>query len=101
MKIIPAKSQDADALTLIATEAKRHWGYPDSWIESWREDLTVRPEHFIEREIYSATVEGRIIAFYTIAVEAARLYLVDLWVLPEAMGNGIGRSLFTHALNRA
>ena len=30
-----------------------------------------------------------------------RMDLLHLWVLPEAMGRGVGRSLFRHALERA
>jgi GNAT superfamily N-acetyltransferase len=39
--------------------------------------------------------------FYSLAEEGPRLRLVDLWVLPEAMGKGVGRRLFDHALDRA
>jgi hypothetical protein len=35
MPIVRAKPDDAAVLTDIAFAAKRHWGYPKSWVESW------------------------------------------------------------------
>jgi hypothetical protein len=40
MHIVRAKPEDAANLTGIAFAAKRHWGYPENWIESWRDLLT-------------------------------------------------------------
>ena len=31
------------ALTQIALAAKRHWGYPERWIEIWSSQLTFSP----------------------------------------------------------
>ena len=44
MQIIRAKPEDADTLTKISFAAKRHWGYPERWIEAWSDILTMRPE---------------------------------------------------------
>jgi hypothetical protein len=44
MQIVRAKPQEAEALTEIAHAAKRHWGYPEPWIQNWRDILTMRPE---------------------------------------------------------
>jgi|SRR5262245_16873441 len=55
MRIVRAKPDEAEALTEIAFAAKRHWGYPEKWIESWRETLTVTPEFIASHETYVAT----------------------------------------------
>jgi hypothetical protein len=42
MQIVRAKPEDAAALTQIAHAAKRHWDYPERWIEAWRDILPSR-----------------------------------------------------------
>ena len=100
MEIVRAKSDDAEILTTIAFAAKRHWGYPERWIESWRYALTVQPDFITTHETYAAVVENRTVGFYALGCKGDRLVLQHLWVLPDAMGQGIGRSLFAHALER-
>jgi GNAT superfamily N-acetyltransferase/hypoxanthine phosphoribosyltransferase len=101
MHIVRAKPEDADALTQIALCAKRHWGYPDSWMENWRDVLAVDMESIRRDEVYVAIINDEMLGFYTLAAEGEKLYLEHLFVLPKAMGRGIGRRLFGHALNRA
>ena len=101
MEIVRAKPEDAATLTVIAFAAKRHWGYPERWIESWRDALTVQPDFILTHETYAAVVENRTVGFYALDCKGDRLDLQHLWVSPDAMGQGVGRFLFTHALQRA
>lgn len=100
IQITPAKPEDAARLTEIAFTAKQHWGYPDRWMESWRDILTVKPEFIASHETFSAIVDGQSVGFYALSQKNDKLYLLHLWVLPNWMGRGIGRSLFYHALER-
>src|SRR5258708_3804497 len=99
--IARAKPEDAELLTEIAFAAKRHWGYPEKWIESWRELLTIRPEFISNHETYAAILDCRTVGFYALSAKAGRLALLHMWVLPGAMGRGVGRSLFAHSLEGA
>src|SRR6266566_6043695 len=101
VQIVKARPEDAATLTSIAFAAKRHWGYPERRIESWHDALTVRPDFITTHETYSAVVENRTVGFYALGRTGDRLDLQHLWVLPDAMGQGVGRFLFTHALERA
>jgi len=101
MQIVRAKPQDAEALTEIAHAAKRHWGYPERWIESWRETLTIRAEFIAANVAYCATEDSRAVGFYLLTSESDGLHLDHLWILPDAMGRGIGRALFEHAVEEA
>jgi len=101
MQILRAKSDDAAKLTEIAFAAKRQWGYPERWVESWRDLLTITPEFIVGHETHEAMVDARIVGFYALGSKKSRLDLLHLWVLPDWMGRGVGRSLFQHALDRA
>jgi len=68
MKIVRAKAEDAATLTEIAFSAKRHWRYPERWIEAWRDTLTVRADFIIAHETYAAVVEGRAVGFYALCL---------------------------------
>lgn len=101
MQIMRATPDDAARLTEIAFAAKRHWGYPEKWIESWRELLTIQPEFIVRNETYLAINQENAEGFYTLSRKDDRLELTHLWVSPLSMGQGIGRSSFVHALERA
>jgi len=102
MKITRAEAKDACALTEIAFAAKRHWGYPEKWIDGWRQLLTIQPELIASHETYVAMLEGRAAGFYVLQPDGGGgLQLLHLWILPEFMRRGIGRSLFLHAAQRA
>lgn len=101
MQIVRARPEDAEALTEIAFAAKRHWGYPEHWIQSWRDVLTIRPELIAANVAYAAMEDDRALGVYLLTQESDGLDLGHLWVLPEAMGRGIGRALFEHAVEQA
>jgi GNAT superfamily N-acetyltransferase len=100
MLIGRARPEDAATLTHIAFSAKRSWGYPEKWIDAWRSVLTIQPEFVANHETYAATIEGRLVGFYALSPEGGGMQLLHLWVLPDAMGQGLGRALFLHALGR-
>ena len=101
MQIVRAKSQDADALTEIAHAAKRHWRYPERWIQNWRDILTMRPQFIAANVAYCATEDARVVGFYLLTNESDGPHLDHLWIVPHAMGRGIGRALFQHAVGQA
>jgi len=101
MQILRANPNEPEMLTEIAFAAKRHWGYPERWIESSSDLLTVTPEFIVTNETHVVVVEGRPVGFYALGPRNDRLDLLHMWVLRDAMGRGVGRSLFLHALERA
>ncbi|GAB4572063.1 MAG: GNAT family N-acetyltransferase [Anaerolineales bacterium] len=101
MMIIPAKPEHAVILTQITIAAKRHWNYPEHWIQSWLPALTISSKYVSENETWMAVIENAPVAYYSLKQDADDLWLDNLWVLPEYMGKGIGKRLFEHAVERS
>jgi N-acetylglutamate synthase-like GNAT family acetyltransferase len=96
-----ADSSEAEQLTAIAHAAKRHWRYPESWIEEWKADLTITPEFIANHEVFVAMVNDDIAGCCALVVTGALAEIEHMWIKPEQMGGGVGRALFEHARDRA
>jgi GNAT superfamily N-acetyltransferase len=96
-----ADPQEADQLTQIALAAKRHWDYPEHWIELWKSELTFDAAYFEINESWVAEMDGQAVAFCTLLDRNGVAWLENLWVKPEFIGKGIGKELFLHALELA
>lgn len=94
-----ALPEEAAILSQIAFAAKSYWGYPERWMEQWKPQLTFNSKYFEENESWVAELNGISVAFYTLLEKDGNAWVEDLWVSPELIGKGIGKSLFLHALN--
>jgi len=101
IEIRRAAPEDAAALTQISHAAKRHWGYPEHWIQHWSADLTITPEFITQNEVYVAARREEILGFYALVIADGQAELEHMWVRPEHIGAGIGKELFLHAMQRA
>jgi GNAT superfamily N-acetyltransferase len=100
-EILRAFPEHADQLTQITIAAKRHWNYPETWMQLWIPVLTISAEYISENETWMAVVDDRLGAYYSLKLDGEGLWLDNLWVLPEFMAQGIGGSLIKHALERS
>lgn len=95
MQLRKAVPSDAPRLTAIAFAAKWHWGYPEAWIQRWSDALTITPEYIATNVCFAVIEEpDEILGFAALRKEAGEFWLDHLWLLPAAMGRGIGRMLF-------
>ena len=101
MIIRPATTQEAAELSRIAREAKRHWGYPEHWLQRWDADLTITPDFIGDNHVFVAEEEGGLAGFYALCVKDHKAELDHLWVVPERMGTGVGKELFLAAMQKA
>ncbi len=101
LRIRAALPTEAQKLTQIAHEAKRHWGYPEHWIQHWEADLTVSPDFISDNEVYVAEQADEILGFYALTLHGEKAELEHMWVAPEHSGAGIGKELFVHAMRHA
>ena len=96
-----ADPAEADQLTEIAHAAKRHWGYPENWIEKWSADLTITADFIASNEVFVAVIDDQIAGCCALVVTANLAEIEHMWIKPEHMGSGVGRALFEHARDRA
>jgi N-acetylglutamate synthase-like GNAT family acetyltransferase len=101
VQIRRATPDEADTLTAIAHAAKRHWHYPERWIEQWSADLTITPDFIANNEVYVAVAGGDIAGCCALVVSDSLAELEHMWIDPQQMGNGVGRALFEHTTQRA
>ena len=95
------EARDAATLTAIALAAKQHWGYPDEWMAEWRPDLVVTPGYLLSQPVQMAELAGEVVGFAGLLRAEGSLYLEHLWLRPQHIGRGIGRTLFHEAVRMA
>lgn len=98
LRIEKADPTTHQTLTEIAHAAKRHWGYPERWMQLWREALTITPDYIADNGVYVVQARDEIIGFYALLGTSEKLTLDHLWLTPSYMGSGIGKALFNHAV---
>jgi N-acetylglutamate synthase-like GNAT family acetyltransferase len=101
LKIRKASTDDVDRLTEIAHHAKRYWGYPDHWIEHWKDQLTITADFVSANQVFLAEDEGKVLGFYALVINSDKAELDHLWVDPKHIGTGVGKDLFLHAMQSA
>lgn len=95
--VSPACPEDAAVLTRVAHAAKSHWGYPDRWMTLWRGQLTIQAHDIAAQPAFVARAGDQLLGFCAVSRRGDLATLEHLWVLPEAMGCGVGRALFEQA----
>jgi len=101
IQIRRAKPEEAAVLTEIAHAAKRHWGYPENWIEHWKGDLTITRDFISNHEVYVAVTDKEIAGRCALVVKDSQAELEHMWIRPQHMGAGYGKALFVHVMQRA
>lgn len=101
MEIRRANPSQAAQLTAIALAAKRYWGYPERWIEIWRNVLTITPDYIETNAVFAGCLDADIAGFYALVRDDQAAVLDHLWLRPQYIGLGLGRELIEHARQQA
>jgi len=97
----PAVPTEAESLSGLALRSKGHWGYDEQFLAACRAELTLRPEQCDGVHTVVAERDGRLLGFHRLAGEPPVAELADLFVDPDAIGQGIGAALLADAVGRA
>ena len=101
VSIRPAAPEEASSLSDLALRSKAHWGYDAEFLESCREELTLTDAELDIRRTTVAERDGSVVGFTTLEGEPPQGVLGMMFVEPDAIGQGIGRLLFSHAVETA
>ncbi len=88
-----SKPEEAEILSEIAIESKGYWGYAKEQLDLWRKDLFVTKEQIEEQTVRTIWVNSERVGFFAIK-RGKENVLNDLWLLPEAIGQGVGQRAF-------
>ena len=95
LRLRAAKASDAGTLTEVAQESKALWGYPSSWLERWRPQLTITHADIGRMIVRVAESRGEVVAFGALDYVRDEWEIAHLWVRPTFTRRGIGRILLT------
>lgn len=99
MKFRMATINDLPVLNHISVTSKRHWGYPEEWIQGWIKELTITPSDLNTMETLLMDFEEKTIGFCTIKDQGKQYEVMHLWILPEFIGKGYGKILLKEAFS--
>jgi maltose O-acetyltransferase len=108
IKIYKAVDNDSDLLTDISLAAKKHWNYPDSYYDLWKDELTITKDYIEQNILYKAQYGDLILGFYSIIENKSDFYsgetfvkkgfwLEHIFIWPDYHKLGIGRLMIDHA----
>lgn len=100
-RIRRARPDEAEILSELAMRSKAHWGYGPDFLEACRRDLTLTSDFIELNEVYVLDVGGRAVGFYSLTDRDGALELGHFFVDPPSIGEGAGKRLCLHALERA
>ncbi|MEY9860416.1 N-acetylglutamate synthase-like GNAT family acetyltransferase [Catenulispora sp. GAS73] len=99
--IRPARPDEAEALTELVMRSKAHWGYSEEFMESCRDELRVHAEEMVPLRMTVAEAEGRVVAVASLDGQLPEGELLNLFVEPDVIGKGVGRTMFQHMADTA
>ena len=93
---------EADVLSALALRSKAHWGYDADFLAACRDDLTLSPDDIANSKVYVIDGADGPSGYYRLVLQDDGVAELDaLFVEPAAMGQGVGRRLWRHAVATA
>jgi ribosomal protein S18 acetylase RimI-like enzyme len=101
IRLRAAEPAEAAALSDLAVRSKAYWGYPEHMLVAFRAKLTMSADELATMRGVVAETSGQVVGFATVVPDPPRGELNNLWVEPAAIGTGVGRRLWDHAVGIA
>lgn len=96
-----AAIEDLPTLNQISVASKKHWGYPDDWIQNWLDDLRIDKDHLQTNDVYVLELDEGLAGFCSISELVDRYEVEHLWLSPEYIGKGLGKLLLNESLTNS
>jgi GNAT superfamily N-acetyltransferase len=97
-----ARPSETGALSALALRSKGHWGYDADFLAACRDDLTFTADDIATSTVFVIDGEDSPLGFYRLLHRDEGVAELDaLFVDPGAMGQGVGKRLWHHAVTTA
>jgi GNAT superfamily N-acetyltransferase len=97
-----ARPEEAGLLSALGLRSKAHWGYDAEFLAACRVDLTLSADDIASSSVYVCDGVDAPLGYYRLVLQDDGVAELDaLFVEPAAMGQGVGRSLWQHAVATA
>jgi GNAT superfamily N-acetyltransferase len=97
-----AHPAEAGVLSALALRSKAHWGYDADFLAACRDDLTLSADDIATSAVYVLDGADAPSGFYRLVLQDDSLAELDaFFVEPAAMGQGVGKRLWRHAVSTA
>ncbi len=105
--IRPAETTENKILTEISFVSKGYWDYPASYFDVWKNELTISETYILDNDVFVYETNEVVVGYYSIVILKksidvsgiiipAGTWLEHMFILPEYIGQGIGRTMFNH-----
>jgi GNAT superfamily N-acetyltransferase len=102
LRLRRARPEEASLLSDLALRSKSLWGYPKTFLEACRAELTLSADYINASPVFVLEEEERgIVGFYGLREQGSELELLYLFVEPSATNRGYGKRLWKHAVEMA
>lgn len=101
IRLRPAHTGDAGALTDILHRSKAHWGYSPQQMDAFRSEYRIGPATLHAQDIIVVEDAGRVVAFAGGLMQGDCMFVDFLFVAPEAMGKALGSLLLQRLIDKA
>lgn len=97
-----ARPDEAESLLALALRSKGHWGYDAAFLAACRNDLSLSPDDIAASPVFIHEGADGPAGYYRLLFHDDGVAELDaLFVEPAAMGQGVGRRLWRHAVAEA
>ena len=97
-----AGADDFELLKSICIQGKGYWGHSEEWLGELATFFEVNWDYVARGWIRLICLKGRVIGFYGFELDGEGKPKLDhLWLLPEFIGKGIGRIVWSEVLEHA
>lgn len=96
-----ARPDEAELLNALTGRSTLHWGYEPAFLDWEPEALLVTVELIASSPVYVIEDTDHILGYYALLQKGPDWYLDKLFVEPDRIGTGLGKTLWLHAVATA
>lgn len=102
MNILKAETEDSELLTTITKRSKAYWGFSEEILKEWEHLLSISKDYIEKNMVYKLVENENVIGYYSyFSIDEKTIKLDNLFILPEFIGKGFGKTLMNDFLEKA